>query len=509
MEERNAENRDRLRRIRNNHLFYFDVQMSLAKTMFYAARNENKRLTQIYRTLSRTMTMPTYYNKIAQDIYQLAHHHVADPRHEQLLRIAYFFGLSLIRMTLAEGENMPRQATVSWLVGCSSELGDNNLFTMIQGWREYFTPTEAVNFVATPILAGRVSCKFMPSSSPSNRPITDPNDPGTSRLYSRCPTHTRIGGGGNGCSHCLDKLMSRQKELMIAARNLAIESATQDPAHCAFAALTLCEKDQYAFDTIAQVIEQAGSTNKMSPPSLFNIARYMEQHHMSERACRLALLASAGVYIPITADTHHLINDLQWACMLTLNQGPNELTELVRILVKNVHCAPVLANLLRKCLMASKQMPTGPIAPPMNVRSAAGAAPGVHGGAVGVAGGVQSYPHDLSNHFYVDLSLDDRTRRNNEYGSGMYNPKTYSLDRAPLSILLNAAVSAFIDTVMTRLEHISPRHYSDFIDFLSRAQETMIMAPNGKREFASLLEKIKTLYKGKKKLMSLVRERFG
>ena len=86
--------------------------------------------------------------------------------------------------------------------------------------------------------------------------------------------------------------------------------------------------------------------------------------------------------------------------------------------------------------------------------------------------------------------------------------KTYPLDRPPLSTLLNAAVRAYIETVMKRLEHISPRHYSDFIEFLTRAQETIILSPDGSKEFATLLDKIKTLYKGKKKLMFLVNERF-
>lgn len=86
--------------------------------------------------------------------------------------------------------------------------------------------------------------------------------------------------------------------------------------------------------------------------------------------------------------------------------------------------------------------------------------------------------------------------------------KAYPLDRQPVATLLNAAVRAYIETVMKRLEHISPRHYSDFIEFLTRAQETIILAPDGLKEFATLLDKIKTLYKGKKKLMFLVKERF-
>lgn len=69
-------------------------------------------------------------------------------------------------------------------------------------------------------------------------------------------------------------------------------------------------------------------------------------------------------------------------------------------------------------------------------------------------------------------------------------------------------MSAYISTVHSRLTHISPRHYTDFIEFLSKAKESFNIAGDS-GQFQSLIESIKSSYKGKKKLVYLVTERFG
>ncbi|KFP33641.1 Zinc finger SWIM domain-containing protein 5, partial [Colius striatus] len=75
--------------------------------------------------------------------------------------------------------------------------------------------------------------------------------------------------------------------------------------------------------------------------------------------------------------------------------------------------------------------------------------------------------------------------------------------------LLNATISAYINTTHSRLTHISPRHYGEFIEFLSKARETFLLAQDGHIQFAQFIDNLKQIYKGKKKLMLLVRERFG
>ena len=84
-----------------------------------------------------------------------------------------------------------------------------------------------------------------------------------------------------------------------------------------------------------------------------------------------------------------------------------------------------------------------------------------------------------------------------------------SYDRSPLRQLLEAGIAAFVTTTHSRLTSISPRHYAEFIDFLTKARETFLLATDGHIQFGQLIENMKSAYKGKKKLIALVKERFG
>ena len=123
---------------------------------------------------------------------------------------------------------------------------------------------------------------------------------------------------------------------------------------------------------------------------------------------------------------------------------------MIPLLVKNVNCATILSDILRRCAMSP---------------------PGT-----------------------------DCKRR----ASG----KPLAYDRPPLKTLLDAAIAAYINTTHSRLTHISPRHYSDFIEFLTKARETFVLSPEGHIQFVQLLDNMKTSYRGKKKLLALVKERF-
>ena len=78
-----------------------------------------------------------------------------------------------------------------------------------------------------------------------------------------------------------------------------------------------------------------------------------------------------------------------------------------------------------------------------------------------------------------------------------------------LSLLIEGTIDSYITTTHSRLVHISPRHYSDFIEFLGKARENFLLAPNGSERFKHLVESMKVSYKGKKKLLFLLTERFG
>ncbi len=70
-------------------------------------------------------------------------------------------------------------------------------------------------------------------------------------------------------------------------------------------------------------------------------------------------------------------------------------------------------------------------------------------------------------------------------------------------------MSAFITTIHSRLSNISPRHYAEFIDFLTKARDTFLLAPDGHLKFLQLLDNMITTYKGKKKLVLLIKAKFG
>uniref|UniRef100_A0A8B9ZMM3 SWIM-type domain-containing protein n=1 Tax=Anas zonorhyncha TaxID=75864 RepID=A0A8B9ZMM3_9AVES len=244
----------------------------------------------------------------------------------------------------------------------------------------------------------------------------------------------------------------QQEKLAGSARTLALQCAMKDPQNCALSALTLCEKDHIAFETAYQIVLDAATTG-MSYSQLFTIARYMEHRGYPMRAYKLATLAMTHLNLSYNQDTHPAINDVLWACALSHSLGKNELAAIIPLVVKSVKCATVLSDILRRCTLTT---------------------PGI----VGLHG-----------------------RRN----SG----KLMSLDKAPLRQLLDATIGAYINTTHSRLTHISPRHYSEFIEFLSKARETFLMAHDGHIQFTQFIDNLKQIYKGKKKLMMLVRERFG
>ncbi|GLD51784.1 zinc finger SWIM domain-containing protein 6 [Lates japonicus] len=244
----------------------------------------------------------------------------------------------------------------------------------------------------------------------------------------------------------------QQENLANSARTLALQCAMKDPQNCALSALTLCEKDHIAFETAYQIVLDAAATG-MNYTQLFTIARYMEHRGYPMRAYKLATLAMTHLNLSYNQDTHPAINDVLWACALSHSLGKNELAAVIPLVVKSVKCATVLSDILRRCTLTTPGM----------------------------------------------VAL--HSRRN----SG----KLMSLDKAPLRQLLDATIGAYINTTHSRLTHISPRHYSEFIEFLSKARETFLMAHDGHIQFTQFIDNLKQIYKGKKKLMMLVRERFG
>ncbi len=62
------------------------------------------------------------------------------------------------------------------------------------------------------------------------------------------------------------------------------------------------------------------------------------------------------LYIFVTwyfQDTHPAINDIHWACALSHSLGKSELSTMIPLLVKNVQCATVLSDVLRRCAVSA------------------------------------------------------------------------------------------------------------------------------------------------------------
>ena len=83
-----------------------------------------------------------------------------------------------------------------------------------------------------------------------------------------------------------------------------------------------------------------------------------------------------------------------------------------------------------------------------------------------------------------------------------------TLDKDPLKALLDAAIQAYIKSTHLKLQVISPRHYSDFVEFLSKAKDTFMLARDGETKFNQLIDTIRTSYKGKKKLLNNILIKF-
>lgn len=384
-------------------------QCSLSSAMLSAAKGDPARLSSVLESARRNIHSASHIFKLAQDAFRFATPE-SDHRNRTLLGVAFELGLQVMRMTLT-CLNWRRKEMVRWLVTCSTQLGLDALISIMQNWYHLFTPTEATGPVATIIMSH---------------------------------------------SARLNLNILQQDELAACARNLALQCATKDPPNCALNALTLCENDPNAFETAYQIVIDA-SMHIMTSSQLFTIARYMEHRGYPMRAYKLAMLAMKNVHLAYNQDTHPAINDIHWACALSHSLGKAELANIIPLVIKNVQCATVLSDILRRC----------------------------------------SVPSPAISHFNVL-----------QRGNNMRPCHKLNYDRAPLRQLLEAAVAAYVKTTHSRLAHISPRHYGDFIDFLGKARDTFVLARDGPAHFSRLIENITVAYKGKKKLVRQVRQRF-
>ncbi|KAF6216446.1 hypothetical protein GE061_000788 [Apolygus lucorum] len=412
-------------------------QCALASTMLSAAKGEVMRLRTVLESAQRNIHSSSHLFKLAQDAFRYATPENGQG-HPTLLSVSFELGLQVMRMTLSS-LNWRRREMVRWLVTCATEVGVEALVSIMQNWHQLFTPAEATGPVATTIMSQTTIMRMNLS-------------------------------------------FTQQEELSACARTLALQCTSKDPPNCALNALTLCENDALSFETAYQIVIDAASLI-MTSSQLFTIARYMEHRGYPTRAYKLAILAMKKVHLAYNQDTHPAINDVHWACALSHSLGKAELSNMIPLLVKNVQCATVLSDILRRCSITAPGIPCPHTS-------------------------TDSHKHHHGHHgHHGHHSHHHGSHRNPISCRSSLKPLPY--DRLPLRQLLDAAVTAYVNTTHSRLTNISPRHYGDFIEFLEKARDTFILAQDGHAQFAQLVENMKLAYKGKKKLMFLVKERFG
>lgn len=441
-------------------------QCTLALTMLSAAKEDPARLHDVSSCVKTNVHSSRHLNRIAEEAMKIALAPITGVRSDPLLATSFSIGLQVLAMTKDSGIVWKRRGTIDWIVNCATEVGISALQRMMQSWKKYFTPTEATSHVAVPIMNHSTVIRLGLSSV-------------------------------------------QQEELATFARNLALECMHVDPPACALTALSLCENDQFAFDQAYRTVQLAGASGIMTPAALFQIARYMEVRGLPEHAYKVALLAVKLVHVSPNGDNHEHIQNIHWTCQVAFSLGKGEMSELIPILVRNIQCAPVLADILRKCIHPTPLTPTTTGMPPPIPPVISSTTTGHHHHH---SSSHHYHHHHSSHHHYHESgsSTSSHSKRSSSSRSHCHStPKSLPIDKPPLRLLLEAAIAAYVNTTHSRLTHISPRHYGDFIEFLTKAQDTFKMSPDGAMQFASLLENMKMVYKGKKKLMFLVKERFG
>jgi hypothetical protein len=241
---------------------------------------------------------------------------------------------------------------------------------------------------------------------------------------------------------------SEEDSLRAYIQALLFQCINKDPQSCALSAITLCENEPKTFETAYRIIvECAGS---ISPTHLFAIARYMDHKNHPIKAFRLAALAIKHSSVA-NNESGPSVGDVHWSCGLAHALGKTELAHMILLIVNTVQCPSVLSDLLHRCTLTP-------------------------------AGVAQINPQS----------------------SG---PTRLTYDDPCLQPLVEAAINAYVNCAHNRLNQISPKHYTDFTDFLLKAKEIFLLAKDGDKRFNALIENMKILYRGKRKLMTLVSER--
>ncbi|TGZ69939.1 hypothetical protein CRM22_003449 [Opisthorchis felineus] len=454
-----------------------------------------------------------------------------------LISAAFYLALLVVLRTLSRTVHWRRREMLAWSASTALHVGPSACLYLVTHWSSYVSPREAVNWLAPTLLSvlnksgsGVAPQEPKPNAKPADQtcvyhPVhcsepslcsehallfgyvnsdvymsSDLPSPGVIHPswppwygFSQAPLVSR--GHTNSIAMAAQLLSSAvpysanaRDHISAAVRTMAMQAAAKDPVNCALPALALAERSPAAFDAVYRLVLHSAGTGGLGPVQLFSLARYMDSRGWAWRAFPFALHATRLFVLSTMQDSHPVAGHVLWACSLAHRLGPGPLQELLNHVIRNIHCPTLLTEILYRCRI-----------PPAGLS--------VNGPGVNPANGAT-----------VDLlspsSLPPRNPPTNFGSSTPYyhleNGKLLSLDRPPLKCLLDAAINAFVTATHTRLSNISPRQYAEFVDFLTRARDTFhLLRPDGPAQFRSLVECLRQTYRGKRKLVSLLAERFG
>ncbi|KAA3677640.1 uncharacterized protein DEA37_0000511, partial [Paragonimus westermani] len=477
-----------------------------------------------------------------------------------LLCTTFHLALLVVLRTLTRTVHWRRREMLAWAVSTALHVGPSACLYLVTYWATFVTPREAVNWLAPALLS--VIGKSEVGTSQATSTVNESkhgvggktDEPGS---MVPCTAHSASGPEPSVCSehallfglvnpegsfdpadftspdsehtawapwhgflrhtspfaarnHTNSVAMAAQlfrsaapysvnarEHICSAVRTMAMQAAAKDPINCALPALTLAERNAAAFDAVYRLVLNSAETGALGPAQLFSLARYMDGRGWAWRAFPFALHATRLFVLSTMQDSHPVAGHVLWACSLAHRLGPGALQELLGHVIRNIHCPTLLTEILHRCRMS----PSGVLTNHSNPTLLSSNAPPIM---------------DL-----VDPSTGTRNPCPPNFGSSSsiyygncvsasVGGKLLSLDRPPLKGLLDAAVNAFVTATHTRLSNISPRQYAEFVDFLARARDTFhLLRPDGPAQFRSLVECLRQTYRGKRKLVALLAERFG
>lgn len=273
------------------------------------------------------------------------------------------------------------------------------------------------------------------------------------------------------------KLKENPTDLNRRCRELVLDCANRDPTNCALEALKFCEPNDDSLKKALEIVVEAGTNGTMDSSQLIKVADYIHERNMTEQAFEIAMVAVDSLSIPSNSDNSSSKKDIFSACEYA--QKVNGFSTLIPKLINNIECATVLSEIHQR-FCPSNLMTSG-----------------------------YSRGYDLMAAYGGNLSYNSTEYKN--ILNTLNNPEVYKQrveDARWWTALLKRTLKAFVDTTRTRLQNISPRHYSEFIDFLTKAQGTFDKAPDGPQQFKDLISEIMKSYRTKKKLMGDLKKQF-